>query len=1111
MRPRLFPETKADPVVHQRRGIDVARLEDRLLFSTAPVPVDVLYEPDVANLAAAPAWNPGDSFESTSHDNSPIIANGDDVRAFESDSSRQLALIDARIDGVAQLVTDLQRDNLDGRLDIVVYQGGQDALRQLTGIITDYHDLEAIHWITHGSSGSLDLGSSFLTASNIYRYADLFTSWRNALTDDADLLVYGCNAAASEDGTALMTALASYTGADVAASDDRTGNLSRGGDWYFECTTGTIETVVPFSITLQAQWRGLLETMANVAVTELQAPPQPVHESRSNDLSSLLEFEEGHDRADESALGHDSREVLTGELLQFSSQGHVLGFGQSSIIVASTSHMLQIELVGVNLVDPEPADADTSSAEAIQTFTSVTYAGLWDGVTAVYDPEDGAILKSTYYVDAGVAGNPVDQIRLHYNRDVSLDEQGNLVIAYDNGTMTDSVPVAWQDIDGQRIFVDVQYVLLGDNQVGFTVGDYDHSQQLVIDPALTWTTFSGAGGLGVPNDYGQSIAVDASGNVYVAGMSNATWGSPVRAISSGSAYDAFLAKLDSSGNLTWNTFLGGTGGDDYAYGVAVDSSGNAYVTGMSIATWGSPVRAFGGGSTDAFVAKVNSSGTLTWNTFLGGAGSDYGNSIAVDASGNVYVAGTDYGGNTWGSPVRASSGGDEAFAAKLNSSGALTWNTFLGSSGNDYGQGVAVDSSGNVYLAGYSSATWGAPVRAYSSGNDSFAVKLSSSGAMTWNTFLGGSAWDQANSVAVDGSGNVYVGGYSSGTWGTPVTAFSGAVANASVGKLNSSGNLTWNTFYKGAGSTVANGIAVDGSGNVDIAGNDGNDAFAAQFNSNGNPSWNQTLGGGGTDQGLSVAVDGSGNVYVSGSSSATWGSPVRPYGASVDAYVAKLSVNVAPVIGLPGGAVNYTENAPATVIDATATAGDSDSANFDTGTLTIDYSANGTSNDRLAIRNEGTGSGQIGISGANVTYNFGAGAVTIGTWTGGTGVTPLVITFNASSTPAAVQALIRNITYANVSDDPSTAARTVRFVLTDGDGGTSTRRRKTINVTAVVDHLIAVDTTSDTSDGDTPASTRCWPTRVPMALSRCAKRSRRQTIRPTARRRRDSVCDSRG
>ena len=186
----------------------------------------------------------------------------------------------------------------------------------------------------------------------------------------------------------------------------------------------------------------------------------------------------------------------TSTLSQFTtSDGHVLGFGQSSILAASLDHVLQVDLVGAHLVTPVSQDAAAGtdgSAQAAQAFTSVTYAGLWDGVTAVYEAQAGALLKSTYYVDAGLEGNAAEQIRLHYNRDVSLDAQGNLVIAYDHGTMTDSAPVAWQDIDGQRTFVQVSYVLLGNNEVGFAVGDYDHSQQLVIDPTLTWNTFLGS-------------------------------------------------------------------------------------------------------------------------------------------------------------------------------------------------------------------------------------------------------------------------------------------------------------------------------------------------------------------------------------------------------------------------------------------------------------------------------------------------------------------------------------------------------------------------------------------------------------------------------------------
>ena len=198
-----------------------------------------------------------------------------------------------------------------------------------------------------------------------------------------------------------------------------------------------------------------------------------------------------------------------------------------------------------------------------------------------------------------------------------------------------------------------------------------------------------------------------------------------------------------------------------------------------------------------------------------------------------------------------------------------------------------------MYVSGYSNGTWGSPVRSYSSGNDGFAAKLNSSGALTWNTFLGGSGWDQGNAVAVDGSGNVYVAGYSSATWGSPVTAFSGTMANALAVKLNNSGSLIWNTFYAGGGNGVpANGIAVDGSGSVYLAGNDNNNGFTLKLDSSGNLSWTQSLGGSGGDTGNAVAVDGSGNVYVSGTSSATWGSPVRAYGAADDAYVAKISSN---------------------------------------------------------------------------------------------------------------------------------------------------------------------------------------------------------------------------
>ena len=384
-------------------------------------------------------------------------------------------------------------------------------------------------------------------------------------------------------------------------------------------------------------------------------------------------------------------------------------------------------------------------------------------------------------------------------------------------------------------------------------------------------------------DQGYGLAVDGTGNVYVSGYSTATWGSPVAAYNGGGV-DAFVAKLDNNGNLIWNTFLGGTGNDE-GFGVAVDGIGNVYVAGYSDATWGSPVRAYTG-SFEAFAAKLDSSGTLIWNTFLGSGGFDIGRAVAVDGTGNVYVAG--YSAATWGSPTRPFSGVQDAFAAKLDLGGNLIWNTFLGGSGTDFGNAIAVDAIGNVYVAGSSEAGWGTPVRAYAGGTAAFVAKLDFNGAITWNTFLGSGLNDSAEALALDVLGNVYVTGNSAASWGAPVAPYSGG-EDAFAAKLASSGALVWNTFFGSSATDTGEGIAVDGIGNVDVAGysdatwgsptrsySGSFDAFAVQLSPAGAVTWNTFLGSASADFAQEVAVDLNGNVYVAGFSDATWGAPVR-------------------------------------------------------------------------------------------------------------------------------------------------------------------------------------------------------------------------------------------
>ncbi|PTN35131.1 SBBP repeat-containing protein, partial [Desulfonatronum sp. SC1] len=590
------------------------------------------------------------------------------------------------------------------------------------------------------------------------------------------------------------------------------------------------------------------------------------------------------------------------DLLQFASGGHVIGFGKDSVYVAGLDRVLRVEFAGGHPVQPVAEDGGLS-ADGISSLGTVTYSGVWDGVDVVYRAAEGGILESFYYVDYTETGPAVDGIRLRYNRPVSLDEQGNLVTAFENGNMVESTPLAWQEVDGEKYFVDASFVLHGQQEVGFALGDCLPGVPVIIDPILSWNTFLG----GNDGDDGHDIAIDSSNKVYVTGVSRSSWSEGAKSAFSGPT-DAYVAKLNpSTGARIWHTFLGGNGSRVYGYGIAVLSSG-IYVSGQSSDSWGSnPKRAFSG-DWNTFVAKLDNNGGFQWHTFLGGGGSEEGSGIAVDSSGNVYVAGTcSVAWETNPAPERPYQGSSDAFVAMVNSYGVLQWHTFLGGILGDSGDGIALDGSGNVYVIGSSNASWGSPVRAHQGNGDAFIAKLNSSGVLQWNTFLGGSGVDDGRGIAVDTSGNVYVTGYSNASWGNPVRAHQGS-GDAFIAKLNSSGVLQWNTFLGGSGWDEGAGIAVDGSGNVYATGpsfaswgsplrafqeSGGDpDAFVARLrSSNGALVWHTFLGGGGHEYGSSIAVDTSGNMYVAGYSAESWGSPVRAYaGGYSDAFVVKLA-----------------------------------------------------------------------------------------------------------------------------------------------------------------------------------------------------------------------------
>jgi hypothetical protein len=601
----------------------------------------------------------------------------------------------------------------------------------------------------------------------------------------------------------------------------------------------------------------------------------------------------------------------------------------------------------------------------------------------------------------------------------------------------------------------------------------------------------------------QKVVTDSSDNVYTTGTFIGTAdfdpGAGTANLTSGGFQDIFISKLDSSGNYVWAKQLGGTGADR-VNGISVDSSGNIYTTGYFDGTVdfdpgaGTANLTSAGGSDDIFISKLDSSGNYVWAKQFSGTSFAQATGISVDSSGNVYTTGTfnstvDFDPGA-GTTNLTSAGSADIFISKLDNSGNYVWVKQLGSTGEDRATGISVDSSGNVYTTGTFNSTVdfdpGAGTANLTSAGfqDIFISKLDSSGNYVWVKQLGGTGDDNATGISVDSSGNVYTTGYfysradfDPGA-GTVNLTGAGGSDDIFISKLDSSGNYVWAKQLGGTSFDQATGISVDSSGNVyttgifnrtadfdpgagtaNLTSAGSPDIFISKLDNSGNYVWAKQLGGIDNDQATGISVDSSRNVYTTGIFNST--ADFDPGAGTVNliargvsnSFISKLSqiLNLAPTLTVSAMTLDYTENDLATVIDPTATVADSDSTNFDMGTLTVSYSANGSADDRLAIRNQGTGTGQIGVSGSTVTY----GGTTIGTFTGGTGTTALVITFNTSATTIAVTALLQNLTYANVSDAPSTAARTLQFLMSDGDGGTSSAATKTIHVTAVNDDRV--------------------------------------------------------
>ena len=611
----------------------------------------------------------------------------------------------------------------------------------------------------------------------------------------------------------------------------------------------------------------------------------------------------------------------------------------------------------------------------LPTYSRLVYTGLWPGIDLAYSGTANH-LKYEFVV---APGSDPSRIRLNYSgvSDVKVNKFGELEIKTPSSSFNDPAPVAYQEIEGQRVAVPVNYDLKEKNNesnvftYGFRVGNYDKTKPLVLDPIVV--IYAGYVG-GALDERGLGIAVDGQGNAYITGE---TWSTPttfpdtvgpIRTYSGNG--DAFVAKVraDAKG-LVYCSYLGGSGWERGG-GIAADDSGNAYVVGHTYSDESTfpvtvgPDLTYAGGC-DAFVAKINPTGTaLVYCGYVGGSSNEYGWAIAIDGDGNAYITGDT--GTIDGTlpvivgPDLTPNGSSDVLVAKVKADGTgLDYCGFIGGDNLDSGRGIAVDGSGNAYVIGYTLSIQPSfpvlvgPDLTYNGGEtDHFVAKVKAGGTgIDYCGYIGGSKaeWDYMG-IAVDGTGHAYVTGQTSSSEsdGFPVTVGPDLTFNgnedAYVAKIEEDGSgleycgyiggewyeynerIAVNDFGEAyvTGDTSSDQNTFPVKGGPDLTVNGGGDAFIAKVMADGTGLvYCGFIGGKMGEEAGGIAVDTAGDAYITGttySNQLTFPKKTGPdltYNGGQDVFVAKI------------GELPKTLNAPELVGPADGASGQHTILNF--------------------------------------------------------------------------------------------------------------------------------------------------------------------------------------
>ncbi len=610
----------------------------------------------------------------------------------------------------------------------------------------------------------------------------------------------------------------------------------------------------------------------------------------------------------------------------------------------------------------------------VPLYGEVHYSGVYPGTDLIFYGNE----KQLEYDFAVAPGGDPGRISLGFEGDggparLRITREGDLVIGVRPGEIRFRKPIVYQASNsraGQRQLIDGRFVLRGQGRIGFAVGPYDRTKDLVIDPVLTYSTY-----LGGKDDEGIfGIKLDAKGNIYLAGETSSINFPTEGAFQDklGGYYDGFISKFDPTGSrLIYSTYLGGSAYDHCA-ALALDPSGDAYVTGITQSLDFPIANAFQStlrGTGNAFISRLDPTGQLLFSSFLGGSGLDQGEDIALDKHGNAYVTG---GTNSPDFPVtpgayatacdRGSNAGQclgDAFVAKISGS-KLVYSTFLGGTAQENGQGIAVDRSGAAYITGQTLSSdfpLKNPFQSSLAGPANvFVTKLNPSGdALEFSTYLGGNGFDAGFAVALDVFNEIYITGFT-GSSNFPLehpfqSAPKAPGTHGFLTKFAWTGQtLSYSTYLSGSSSDYAWRITVDALGEASVIGftsstdfpvvnalqpkyGGGNtDAFVSKFDPIGRPEYSTYLGGKGDEYGYAINADMAGNVWVGGSTSSRDYPLVRAFqkeyaGGPFDAFLTKISISPAQSIEVLAGAVlNFVvegvlsgANVPSLLIDLLA------------------------------------------------------------------------------------------------------------------------------------------------------------------------------------------------